>query len=59
VAVEDNAGGVQAAVDPGVPCIAFPNENTGGLDFAGAAERVSRLDFATVAPLVRGAREAR
>jgi HAD superfamily hydrolase (TIGR01509 family) len=59
VAVEDNAGGVQAAVDAGVPCIAFPNENTGGLDFAGAAERVSRLDFATVAPLVRGAREAR
>lgn len=59
VAVEDNPGGVQSAVDAGVPCVAFPNENTGGQDFAGAAERVSRLDFATVAPLARGAREAR
>ncbi|HXP54126.1 MAG TPA: HAD-IA family hydrolase [Streptosporangiaceae bacterium] len=59
VAVEDNVGGVQAAADAGVPCVAFPNENTGGLDFAGAADRVSRLDFAAVASLVHGGQEVR
>ena len=46
VAVEDNAGGVQAAVAAGVPCVAFPNENTAGGDFTGAARRVDRLDAA-------------
>jgi len=59
IAVEDNVGGVQAAADAGVPCVAFPNENTGGLDFAGAADRVSRLDFAAVASLVHGGQEVR
>jgi HAD superfamily hydrolase (TIGR01509 family) len=46
VAVEDNAGGFQAAVAAGVRCIAFPNENTAGDDFAGAERRVDRLDAA-------------
>ena len=59
VAVEDNPGGVQAAVAAGVPCVAFPNENTGQQDFTGAAERVGRLDFAALAPLAHGHREAR
>ena len=59
VAVEDNVGGVQAAVAAGVPCVAFPNENTGQHDFSAAADRVSRLDFAALAPLAQAGREAR
>ena len=37
VAVEDNVGGVRSAVAAGVTCVAFPNENTAGHDFPGAA----------------------
>ncbi len=44
IAVEDNVGGVQAAVAAGVTCIAFPNENTAGDDFTAAGRRVDRLD---------------
>ena len=43
VAVEDNVGGLQAAVAAGVPCVAFPNENTAGDDFTGARSRVPWL----------------
>jgi HAD superfamily hydrolase (TIGR01509 family) len=46
VAVEDNAGGFRAALAAGVPCIAFPNENTLSDDFTGARRRVDRLDAA-------------
>jgi HAD superfamily hydrolase (TIGR01509 family) len=46
IAVEDNVGGVQAAVAAGVACIAFPNENTAQDDFAAARRRVDRLDTA-------------
>jgi HAD superfamily hydrolase (TIGR01509 family) len=45
VAVEDNPGGVRAAVAAGIPCVAFPNENTDSLDFPGAATRVDALDL--------------
>jgi HAD superfamily hydrolase (TIGR01509 family) len=48
VAIEDNAGGVAAASAAGVRCIAFPNENTAGGDFSGAAETVDTLDAARV-----------
>lgn len=44
VAIEDNAGGVQAAVAAGVTCMAFPNQNTAGSDFPGAVETVDALD---------------
>jgi HAD superfamily hydrolase (TIGR01509 family) len=44
IAVEDNVGGVQAAVAAGVPCVAFPNENTAADDFTAARRRVDRLD---------------
>ena len=44
VAIEDNVGGVAAAVAAGVRCIAFPNENTADGDFAAAAETVDSLD---------------
>lgn len=33
VAIEDNIGGVHAASAAGIPCVAFPNENTSGHDF--------------------------
>ena len=46
IAVEDNLGGVQAAVAAGLPCVAFPNENTAGDDFSAAWRRVDRLDAA-------------
>jgi HAD superfamily hydrolase (TIGR01509 family) len=48
VAIEDNVGGVKAAAAAGVPCIAFPNENTAGSDFDGAAETVDRLNHRQV-----------
>ena len=46
VAVEDNVGGVRAAVAADVACVAFPNANTAGHDFPGAARVVDHLDFA-------------
>ncbi|CTQ49882.1 HAD family hydrolase [Jannaschia donghaensis] len=33
--VEDNVGGVRAALDAGMACIAWPNENTADHDFGG------------------------
>jgi HAD superfamily hydrolase (TIGR01509 family) len=51
VAVEDNAGGFQAAMAAGVPCVAFPNENTTGDDFTGAKRLVDRLDAAELLEL--------
>ncbi|UWQ22557.1 HAD family phosphatase [Jannaschia sp. W003] len=36
VAVEDNEGGVRAALAAGMACIAWPNENNRGHDFTGA-----------------------
>ena len=48
VAVEDNLGGVRAARAAGVPCVAFPNENTAGHDF-GETRVVERVDFTDLA----------
>jgi HAD superfamily hydrolase (TIGR01509 family) len=45
VAVEDNVDGVRAAVDAGLACVAFPNENTAGHTFAGAERTVDRLEL--------------
>jgi len=44
VAIEDNVGGVAAAVDAGITCVAFPNENTVAGDFSKAAETVESVD---------------
>lgn len=44
VAIEDNEGGVRAAAAADVTCVAFPNENTAGGDFAAATETVESLD---------------
>ena len=52
VAVEDNVGGVRAAVAAGVPCVAFPNENTTHGDFTAATETVDALDAERIVALV-------
>lgn len=44
VAIEDNVGGVQAAVDAGITCVAFPNQNTAAGDFSKAAETIKSVD---------------
>lgn len=53
VAIEDNAGGVRAATDAGLTCIAFPNENTSGGDFAAAQTTVEALTPDDVVALVK------
>ncbi|MDQ2894643.1 MAG: HAD-IA family hydrolase [Actinomycetota bacterium] len=55
VAVEDNVGGVQAAVAAGLTCVAFPGENNADHDFAGATERVDSLTFADLQTLASAA----
>jgi HAD superfamily hydrolase (TIGR01509 family) len=52
VAIEDNVGGVASAVAAGVACVAFPNENTAGHDFARAHHVVDRIDLSELAPLL-------
>lgn len=44
IAIEDNVGGVKSANAASVTCVAFPNENTAGGDFAQASEVVDTLD---------------
>lgn len=53
VAIEDNVGGVQAATDAGIACVAFPGENNAAHDFGAAAQRVTELRFAEIAPLAQ------
>ena len=57
IAVEDNVGGVQAAVAAGLPCAAFPNQNTSQHDFSAAAGLVSQLQFADLRRVARAQRE--
>jgi HAD superfamily hydrolase (TIGR01509 family) len=52
VAIEDNVGGVAAAVAAGLRCIAFPNQNTVDGDFSGASESVDTLDAGHVLALI-------
>ncbi|WP_375503147.1 HAD-IA family hydrolase [uncultured Jatrophihabitans sp.] len=54
VAVEDNVGGVASAVAAGVVCVAFPNENTAGHDFAKAAAVVDHIDFEELRTFIKG-----
>ena len=53
VAIEDNIGGVRAATAAGLNCVAFPNQNTSGGDFAEAAETVEALDAQRILLLAR------
>jgi HAD superfamily hydrolase (TIGR01509 family) len=59
VAIEDNVGGVNAAAAVGIPCIAFPNENTAGSEFSAAAETVDHLDEQQVISLTEAGRTVR
>lgn len=52
VAIEDNVGGVAAAAEAGITCVAFPNENTAAGDFSKAAETVQSVDVDHLAKLV-------
>jgi HAD superfamily hydrolase (TIGR01509 family) len=53
VAIEDNVGGLQAAAEIGIACVAFPGENNADHDFGAAAQRVRELSFAELAPLTQ------
>lgn len=52
VAIEDNAGGVEAARAAGLACVAFPNQNTAALDLGPADLRVDRLNVEQLQKLV-------
>jgi len=52
LAIEDNLGGVEAAVSAGIQCVAFPNENTARHDFGAADGTVDRLSFSQLAAYV-------
>lgn len=58
VAVEDNVDGVRAATAAGVACVAFPNHNTAGHEFATADHRVERLDIDDLAQAIPTTRRA-
>jgi HAD superfamily hydrolase (TIGR01509 family) len=45
IAIEDNLGGVEAAIAAGLDCVAFPGENSTHHDFENAQHLVDRLDF--------------
>lgn len=45
IAIEDNEGGVRSAVEAGIACVAFPNENTAGGEFSDATETVDAIDL--------------
>ncbi|MEL6438572.1 MAG: HAD-IA family hydrolase [Cyanobacteria bacterium J06621_8] len=52
VAIEDNLGGVEAALNAGISCIAFPNQNTAHHDFSAANMQVDTLEFASSYQLI-------
>ncbi|XAS77511.1 HAD-IA family hydrolase [Dermatophilaceae bacterium Sec6.4] len=52
VAIEDNIEGVRAAQAAGITCVAFPNANTSGQDFAAADRRVHQVQFDELASLI-------
>ncbi|MEL6352068.1 MAG: HAD-IA family hydrolase [Cyanobacteria bacterium J06627_28] len=52
VAIEDNLDGVKAATASGIPCIAFPGENTAQHTFSRAEYKTNCLSFETMKPLL-------
>lgn len=52
VAIEDNVGGVAAAVAAGITTVAFPNANTSAHDFEAADVRRERIDLADLEALI-------
>jgi len=55
VAIEDNLGGLQAATAAGIPCIAFPGENTAAHSFESAAAQTHTLSPEKVWSLLEAA----
>jgi HAD superfamily hydrolase (TIGR01509 family) len=51
--IEDNVGGVTAAVSAGLNCIAFPGENNADHDFSAAERRVDTLTTSDM-PILTG-----
>jgi len=45
IAIEDNVDGVTSAIDAGLVCIAFPNQNTVDHDFTNAVLTTDAIDF--------------
>ncbi len=56
IAIEDNPGGVASATAAGLVCVAWPNENTVGQDFAGAADTIDHLDLDRLLALLEDGR---
>ena len=54
VAIEDNVGGVQAAMAAGLRCLAFPNENTATHDFTEADQCLEQVDFDVAHEVIAG-----
>ncbi|MEE8601391.1 HAD family hydrolase [Euzebya tangerina] len=54
IAVEDNVGGVDAAADAGIRCVALPNANTARHDFGRADQVEAALDPAALVAAVSG-----
>lgn len=53
IAIEDNLGGVAAAIAADLTCLAFPNQNTVNHDFTAAHQRIEQLDFERMRSLLR------
>ena len=45
IAIEDNVDGVTSAIDAGLMCIAFPNQNTVDHEFSNAVHTTDAIDF--------------
>jgi HAD superfamily hydrolase (TIGR01509 family) len=52
VAIEDNLGGVESAEAAGLHCLAFPNANTAGHDFAAADARAEKVELGALEQLI-------
>lgn len=52
IAIEDNLGGVEAAISAGLDCVAFPGENTAHQNFEKSKHRVDQLEFNEIQKLL-------
>lgn len=57
VAIEDNVGGVRAAMAADLTCVAFPNANTDAHDFDEATRRVDAVDLGAFQQFIDGNQE--
>ncbi len=59
IAIEDNSDGLASALAAGIPCVAFPGENTADHDYSRAAEVVDHVNFDALMALISERRAAR